>query len=75
VNDPAPYRDSYPSPELEQALAQGEDLGPGTGCTRSSQTYFLHQDVSRGGEQNPKLVGPKTGATGAINFQVVQLTE
>src|SRR5215471_9062530 len=38
VNDPPPYRNHHPSPELEQALAQGEDLRPGTGCTRSSQT-------------------------------------
>src|SRR4029077_14573913 len=75
MNNPAPCRDHYPSPELEQALTQGENLGPGTGCTRSSQTYFLHQDVSRSREQNAKLVGPKAGATGAINFQVVQLFE
>ena len=38
VNDQAPHRTHDPRAELEQSLAQGADLGPGTGCARSSQT-------------------------------------
>jgi hypothetical protein len=66
-------RNYYAGTELEQPLAQHADLSTGTSCAGSTQAQFLHQDVGGCGEQDAKLVRPKTGATRAIDLQIVQL--
>jgi hypothetical protein len=43
--------------------------------SRNVRTWARAQNLSRRREQDAKLVGPKAGATGVIDFQVVQLTE
>src|SRR5207247_7509526 len=58
--------------ELQQSFAQHGNLSAGTSGPGSPQSQLLHQDVGSGGEQNPELVGPEAGATGAVDLEVVQ---
>jgi hypothetical protein len=46
-------------------------LGTGASGAGSPQAQLLHQDIG-GGEQDAELVGPETGATGAVDLEVVQ---
>src|SRR5438445_433706 len=75
MDDDASYRNQHPGPQLQQSFAQHANLSAGTSGTGSPQAQLLHQDVRRGGEQDAKLVGPEAGATGAVDFEVVQFLD
>src|SRR5207237_9430571 len=55
-----------------QSFAPHGNLSASTSCPCSPQSQRLHQDVGSGGEQNPELVGPEAGATGAVDVEFVQ---
>src|SRR2546425_1029389 len=65
------HRAFDPYGELEQALAQGRDLGLGAGGAGRAPAQLLEQDVRREREQDPDLVGQKARATGPIHLQPV----
>jgi hypothetical protein len=39
------------------------------------QAQLLHQDIGGVGQQDTELVGPETGATGAVDLEVVQFLD
>jgi len=71
MQDEAAHRDHHARPELDEVLAQGGDLGAGTGGAGGAQPQFLHQHVGGRGEQHPELVGPEARAAGAADLQTV----
>jgi type IV secretion system protein VirB11 len=52
---------------LQQPLAQGRELGRGPHRAPGGQPETLEQDVRRGGEQEPELIGVKARAAQAIH--------
>ena len=67
VQHDAADRNDHPSSEFQQALAQSPDLRSRASGPRCPQSQFLQQDIGSRAEQNPKLIGPEIGATGAAN--------
>lgn len=57
--------------QLQQLLAQRADLSPGEAGASGLAADFLQQRIGGGREQDPELIGPEAGATGAINFQTM----
>src|SRR5258708_18795711 len=60
---------------MQQAFAQHANLSTGTSSSGSPQAQLLHQYIGSSGEQNAELVGPEAGATGAVDFEVVQFLD
>src|SRR5258708_15967283 len=60
---------------MQQAFAQHANLSTGTSSSGSPQAQLLHQYIGGSGEQNAELVGPEAGATGAVDFEVVQFLD
>src|SRR6266478_6404782 len=75
MDDDASYRNQHPGSQLQQSLAQRANLGASTSGTGSPQAQLLQQNIRGRGEQDTKLVGPEAGATGAADFEVVQLLD
>jgi len=67
----AAHRAGHPHAQLEQPLAQGGHL---RACARSgsrTRAQFLHQHIGCRSEQHAQLVGPESGAAGAVDLQPV----
>jgi len=69
VHDHAANRDAYAGAEFQQPLAQRLDLSTSAVGATSAQSQFLHEHVSRGGQQHAQLVGPEVAATGAVDLR------
>jgi len=57
--------------DLEQAVSKDPDLAAGQARAGGTEAELLHQDVGPSGQQDPKLVGQKAVAAGAIELQAV----
>ncbi len=60
-----------PGAELEESFAQGGYLGSVKLGAGGSPSDLLHQDVSRGRQQNAELAGLEIGATGQVDLKPV----
>ena len=67
VQGDAPDRALDPPGDLEQALAQGPDLGGADRRGARMGLQHLAQDIGRRGEQQTELVGREARATRAIH--------
>ena len=67
----AAYRALDPYAELEQPLAQGRNLCALAIGADGRGTQHLHQHIGGSGEQDTKLVGPESRATGTVDLQAV----
>ena len=63
MNHHAAHGADHASPQLQQPLAQGPDLGASAPRPRCASPQLLHQ--------HPQLVRPETGATGAVDLQAL----
>ena len=64
VQDDAAYGARHPDRDLDEALAQRGDLGPGAGRAPRMLLQRLVQEIRRPGQQDADLVGEKPRATG-----------